>query len=124
MGQAARLLLSAVPTGVQLPGRQTVWGLEDFMNIRPIAVTNAANLSLFMVNLSSHLLCSLRTRYSGAGIQDLKSWYRGQRYASAMLKMLPERPDAIICSQLVEQVCRLGFIHSPHQSAPYLEMAA
>jgi len=28
------------------------WGLEDFMNVKPTAVTNAANLSLFMVNLS------------------------------------------------------------------------
>ena len=28
------------------------WGLEDFMNVTPTAVTNAANLSLFMVNVS------------------------------------------------------------------------
>ena len=27
------------------------WGLEDFMNVTQTAVTNAANLSLFMVNL-------------------------------------------------------------------------
>ena len=28
------------------------WGLEDFMNVKEIAVTNAANLSFFMVNFS------------------------------------------------------------------------
>jgi hypothetical protein len=28
------------------------WGLEDFMNVTPTGVTNAANLSLFMVNVS------------------------------------------------------------------------
>jgi hypothetical protein len=28
------------------------WGLEDFMNVNQTAVTNAANLSLFIVNLS------------------------------------------------------------------------
>jgi hypothetical protein len=28
------------------------WGLEDFMNIKQKAIKNAANLSLFMVNLS------------------------------------------------------------------------
>ena len=28
------------------------WGLEDFMNVSPTAVTNAANLSLFMVDVS------------------------------------------------------------------------
>ena len=31
------------------------WGLEDFMNVQPTAVTNAANLALFMVNVA-HLL--------------------------------------------------------------------
>src|SRR5439155_22256370 len=32
------------------------WGLEDFMNTNPTAVTNAANLSLFMVNLVERVL--------------------------------------------------------------------
>ena len=32
------------------------WGLEDFMNLSQTAVTNAANLAFFMVNLSHHLL--------------------------------------------------------------------
>jgi putative transposase len=36
------------------------WGLEDFMNIRGTAITNAANLSLFMVNLTYVLLGELR----------------------------------------------------------------
>jgi putative transposase len=31
------------------------WGLEDFMYITPTGVTNAANLSLFMVNVSYRL---------------------------------------------------------------------
>ena len=34
------------------------WGLEDFMNVKEIAVTNAANLSFFMVNLQ---LCAVTT---------------------------------------------------------------
>ena len=32
------------------------WGLDDFMNVKEEAVTNAANLSFFMVNFSSVLL--------------------------------------------------------------------
>ena len=28
------------------------WGLEDFMNVTPTGVTNAASLSLFMVNVA------------------------------------------------------------------------
>ena len=39
------------------------WGLEDFMNTQKTAVTNAAALSLFMVNLSYLLL-----RFSPAGL--------------------------------------------------------
>src|SRR6266478_2128733 len=31
------------------------WGLEDFMNVTPTGVTNAANLSLFMVNVAYRL---------------------------------------------------------------------
>ena len=31
------------------------WGLEDFMNVTPPGVTNAANLSLFMVNVAYRL---------------------------------------------------------------------
>ncbi|HEY5672059.1 MAG TPA: transposase, partial [Anaerolineales bacterium] len=36
------------------------WGLEDFMNVKEIPLTNAFNLALFMVNLSQVLLCDLR----------------------------------------------------------------
>jgi putative transposase len=37
------------------------WGLEDFMWVqKEIAVTNAANLSFFMVNLSHYLLTLFR----------------------------------------------------------------
>jgi putative transposase len=100
------------------------FGLEDFMGVKQTSVANAMSLSFFMVNLSNYLLGSLRTCFAGSGISDLKSWYRGHHYASAVLKMLPQRPEAIICDQLLEQICRLGFIHLPPQEAPDLEMAA
>jgi len=100
------------------------FGLEDFMGLKKTSVQNAVSLSLFMVNLSSYLLGSLRTQVSGAGISDLKSWYRGRHYASALLKMLPENPDAIICEQIMEQICRLGVIHLPSEKASQQKMTA
>ena len=100
------------------------FGLEDFMGLTKTSVANAMSLSLFMVNLSSYLLGSLRAHYSRAGISDLKSWYRGRHYASALLKMLPQNPDAIICEQIVEQICRMGCIHLSSQSASGQEMAS
>src|SRR5665811_2232423 len=36
------------------------WGLEDFMNIKEIPLTNAVNLAFFMVNLSNILINYVR----------------------------------------------------------------
>ncbi|MBC6435110.1 transposase, partial [Nostoc sp. HG1] len=72
------------------------WGLEDFMNLSQTAVTNAANLAFFMVNLSHHLLSNFRLLNPDSGIIDLKAYYRGFRYVREMLKMLPEIPEPIL----------------------------
>ena len=37
-------------------------GLEDFMNVTPTGVTNAANLALFMVNVAYRLRADLHAR--------------------------------------------------------------
>lgn len=67
------------------------WGLEDFMVIKEAAVQNAANLSMWMVNLSQALLA-----HSGEqSILDLKSGYRGLHYAKGILKMLGQNPERI-----------------------------
>jgi len=49
------------------------WGLDGFMNIKKEAVTNAANLSFFMVNFSSVLLRQYRKRNPEFSVLDLKS---------------------------------------------------
>jgi hypothetical protein len=91
------------------------WGLEDFMNVKETAVTNAANLSLFMVNFSQALLLPYRQTQPEYGILDLKSHYRGYRYASETIKMLPQKPDAILLSDIFAQIARLGAIHPVFQ---------
>lgn len=96
------------------------WGLEDFMNVNQVTVTNAANLSLFMVNLSQLLMCDFRQTDPDFGVLDLKSYYRGCRYATELLKILPEKPDDILVAQLFRNVAILGGIHvakSPVSSA-------
>lgn len=65
------------------------WGLEDFMNVKETAVTNAANLSFFMVNFSYALLQPFRQQNPEYSILDLKSHYHGCRYAIETIKMLP-----------------------------------
>jgi putative transposase len=87
------------------------WGLEDFMTITATGVSNAANLSLFMVNLSSVLLKDLRQTDPQGSVLDLKAWYRGSKYVTELIKLLPESPDDDLMAQLFHQMAQLGRIH-------------
>lgn len=91
------------------------WGLEDFMNIKETAVTNAANLSFFMVNFSFALLKPFRKHDQEYSILDLKSHYRGLRYATETIKMLPEKPDGILLAEIFQKIALLGAIHPAFQ---------
>lgn len=93
------------------------WGLEDFMNISETAVTNAANLSLFMVNVAYRLRRDLRPSDPAFSVLDLKAHYRGYQYVSETIKMLPQKPDENLVAEIYRQVARLGSIHST--AAPF-----
>lgn len=88
------------------------WGLEDFMNVTETAVNNAANLSLFMVNISQFLLRDFRQHSSQAGILDLKTHFRGCKYVTETLKLLPKMPDPILFQHIFQTVSQLGSIHN------------
>jgi putative transposase len=88
------------------------WGLEDFMNIQSTAVHNAANFSLFMVNVAHVLLRPFRRDHPDFGILDLKAYFRGQKYVTEILKFLPENPEPIVMEQIVDRIIGLGSIHS------------
>jgi putative transposase len=87
------------------------WGLDDFMNIKQEAVTNAANLSFFMVNFSSVLLRQYRKNNPEFSVLDLKSHYRGYRYVAETIKLLPEKPEGILLAEIFQQIARLGMVH-------------
>ena len=72
------------------------WGLEDFMNLKEVPLTNTLNLSLFMVNLSQVLLRDFRKTHPDSGILDLKAYYRAAKYFEETIKMLPEKPEPIL----------------------------
>ncbi|MGI0016163.1 MAG: transposase, partial [Nitrososphaera sp.] len=93
------------------------WGLEDFMNVKETAVANAANLSFFMVNFSQGLLQPFRQAHPDYSILDLKAHYHGFRYATETIKMLPQKPDAILLADIFQQIARLGTIHPVSQPA-------
>ncbi len=87
------------------------WGLEDFMNVSQTAVTNAANLALFMVDVSQVLMCQYRQDDPTFSVLDLKAYYRGYRYVTETIKMLPQKPDDDLVFQLFHKVAALGRIH-------------
>jgi putative transposase len=87
------------------------WGLEDFMNISPTAVTNAANLSMFMVTLSQFLLQQFRQTHPDAGILDLKAYARGLSYAQEVIKLLPQKPAPHLLVTIFLRLSQIGHIH-------------
>ena len=87
------------------------WGLEDFMNVNKTPVNNAANLSMFMVNVSAKLLAPLRLEHAKCSVLDLKARYRGVKYLREALKILPQKPDPIVIDQIAEHLGSIGAIH-------------
>ena len=87
------------------------WGLEDFMNVNKTPVSNAANLSMFMVNVSAKLLAPLRLEHAKCSVLDLKARYQGVKYLQETLKMLPQKPETIVIDNIAEHLGSIGAIH-------------
>jgi hypothetical protein len=64
------------------------WGLDDFMHVTPTGGTNAANLSLFMVNVAYRFCVDVRQRAPDYSVLDLKADWRGYKYVEETIKML------------------------------------
>ena len=88
------------------------WGLEDFMNVTPAGVTNAANLSLFMVNVAYCLRAARQPRDPDYSVLDLKADCRGYKYVEETIKMLPEKPEPVLLAKIRHHVACLGRIHA------------
>jgi len=88
------------------------WGLEDFMTTHATRVTNAANLSLFMVNLVERVLREMRPHQPELSVLDLKAYCRGAKYVEETIKLLPERPEASLLERIITKVTEIGRIHA------------
>ncbi|MCB8944881.1 MAG: transposase [Ardenticatenaceae bacterium] len=89
------------------------WGLEDFMNVEQQPVHNFANLSMFMVTVTQHLIQQRRGNIPNFGINDLKAEFRGRKYASELLKLLPETLNELLIDDFFANIGVLGRINSP-----------
>ena len=88
------------------------WGLEDFMTTSPTGVENAANLSLFMVNLVERLLQEIHHRQPTYSVLDLKAHCRGAKYVEETIKLLPETPEPILVERIFAKIVGIGRIHA------------
>jgi len=89
------------------------WGLEDFMVTKEQSVFNAANLSLWMVNVSQSMLAASNEQ----SILDLKARHHALRYVQEVFKILPENTNPINIEQLLEKIPVLGRIHEEKMAA-------
>ena len=89
------------------------WGLDDFMTIKPQAVTNSINLSFFMVNFSQVMLEPYREHDPCFSVLDLKAQFRARRYLSETIKMLPETPEPHLISRIWRRLSCFGGIRTP-----------
>ena len=88
------------------------WGLEDFMNVNQIPVYNAANLAMFMVNLSHLLIRHCRPTCPTFSVNDLKAYFRGRKYVTETLKLLPQMPEPIFIDQIFANIAKIGTINA------------
>jgi len=88
------------------------WGLEDFMNVNQLPLYNAANLSMFMVNVSKLLIHHLRPSCSTFSVNDLKAHFRGHKYVVETLKLLPQLPEPIFIDRILANVAQIGSINT------------
>jgi hypothetical protein len=88
------------------------WGLEDFMNVNQTPVYNAANLAMFMVNLSQVLIRHFRPTCPTFSVNDLQAYFRGHKYVTETLKLLPQMPEPIFIDRIFANIARIGSINT------------
>ena len=86
------------------------------MNVTPTGVTNAATLSLFMVNVAYRLRAALHPRDPDYSVLDLKADCRGYKYVEETIQMLPEKPEPVLLAKILNRVAGLGRIHATQPS--------
>ena len=85
------------------------FGLEDFMNVTKRRVHNFANLSLFMNNAT--YLLSKAMGFKEYSINDLKTLFIAEKYATETLKLYGKNVDTILIDEAVNQISEFAMIH-------------
>ena len=87
------------------------WGLEDFMNVNEIQVSNAANFSLFMVTFSRLLLPQLQDM-NIESMLDLKTVFRARKYTRRIINSLGINAEEFLIDNRIFEAAEIGRIHA------------
>ena len=89
------------------------FGLADFKNIKQQQVENAVGLALFMDNISLILIEQAKDKWqeNNISIQDLKAYYRAEKYLESILNTLDFEPNDILNHSQFEQIYKIGAVN-------------
>lgn len=89
------------------------FGLAHFKNIKEQQVHNAVGLSVFMDNVSLILMEQAKTQWKEetVSIQDLKAYFRTEKYLHDILNTLEIDPNPILIQREFEDVLKIGAIN-------------
>lgn len=89
------------------------FGLADFKNIKPTQVNNAVGLAFFMDNISMILLQKAQVEWKEEklSIQDLKAYFRAQKYLRDILNTLEIDQKDILNLPQMQQIMKIGAVN-------------
>ena len=89
------------------------FGLSDFKNIKQRQVKNAVGLAFFMDNISMVLIEQAKEKWKEefVSIQDLKAYFRGEKYLNFILNTLEIDQKEILNQDHVQQILKIGAIN-------------
>ena len=89
------------------------WGLEDFMNVNEIQVSNAANFSLFMVTFSKLLLSQPQLQDMNIeSMLDLKTVFRARKYTRRIIDSLGINAEQFLIDNRIFEAAEIGRIYA------------
>jgi len=94
------------------------FGLADFKNIKQQQVQNAVGLAFFMDNISLILIEQAKQEWKedNISIQDLKAYYRAEKYLEAILNTLQFDPQTILKQHQFDPIRTIGAINRSKQA--------
>jgi len=67
---------------------------------------------MFMVNVSQVLIRHFRPTCPTFSVNDLKAHFRGRKYVTETLKLLPQPPEPIFIDRIFANIAQIGSINA------------